>query len=225
VPSAQRDKEQRVYLGVRHLFGFREWPPESKARYLDGQVKNEADLERLMRELNIKRQDIQRYLVPYRLRKAAVALWRPHRDQEFWVLGEGLNRAGIKAYIALDVDRNSLKIRTFDRVKLRHLLRFVYGTPQKERGDRVVKETRQLSSLAKVLQSKKAAAALERGRSLSEASVLLESTDESRRRLDDLLRECSALMTRFRGEPRTSEMVNGFKAFATAARRFLRDDR
>ncbi len=223
LPSAQREKEQRVYLGVRHLFGFREWPPESKARYLDAQIKTEADLQRLARELNIKRQDIQRYLVPYRLRKEAGTLWRPHRDQDFWVLGEGLNRAGIKAYIALDVDRNSLKVRDFDRKKLAHLLRFIYGTPEKARSDRVVKETRQLSSLAKVLQNKKATAALERGRSLADASVLLESVDESRRRLRELMSECRTILGRFKKEPGTSEMVERFEAFATAAKRFLRD--
>jgi len=30
--GTQNEKEQRVYLGVRHLFGFRDWPAESKAR-------------------------------------------------------------------------------------------------------------------------------------------------------------------------------------------------
>jgi len=29
-PDAQDVKEQRVYLGVRHLFGFREWPSDAK---------------------------------------------------------------------------------------------------------------------------------------------------------------------------------------------------
>lgn len=222
--SAQREKEQRVYLGVRHLFGFREWPPESKARYLDAQIKTPADLERLARELNIKRQDIQRYLVPYRLRRAAGPLWQKHQDQDFWVLGEGLSRAGIKAYVALDVDRDSLKVRAFDRRKLAYLLKFIYGTPA-DRGDRVVKETRQLSSLAKVLQHKKATAALEKGRSLAEASVLLASEGESRSRLRDLLRECKAILARFHGEPGAPELLKTFDSFAVAARRFLRRGR
>lgn len=224
-PSAQREKEQRVYLGVRHLFGFREWPPESKARYLDGQIKNEQDLDRLARELNIKRQEIQRYLVPYRLRRAAGPLWEPYRDQEFWLLGEGLSRAGIKAYIALDVDRGSLRIRSFDKTKLKYLLRFIYGSPASERSDRVVKETRLLSSLAKVLQNKRAAFALEKGRSLSEASILLETEGETRRRLKDLLRECTAILNRFKSEPGSADMVARFKAFKLASRHFLKDGR
>jgi hypothetical protein len=224
-PAPQREKEQRVYLGVRHLFGFREWPPESKARYLDTQIKSEADLERLARELNIKRQDIQRYLVPYRLRKAAGPLWKKHRDQDFWVLGEGLNRSGIKSYIALEVDRGSLRVRSFDPDKLNNLLRFIYGSQRHERADRVVKETRQLSSLAKVLQHRKAAAALERGRSLAEASILLESETESLHRLNNVLRECGALLTRLQAEARASDLMRKFRAFKLAAQDFLKDGR
>jgi len=224
-PSTQSEKEQRVYLGVRHLFGFREWPPESKARYLDGHVRKKTDLDRLSRELNIKRQDIQRYLVPFRLRKAAADLWHEHMDQDFWVLGEGLNRAGIKAYIGLDVDQGTLKVRSFDGRKLAHLLRFIYGTPAKQRADRVVKETRQLSSLAKVLQSKRATAALEKGRSLAEASVLLESLDESRLRLRDLLRESRTVIARLRHESGALEMQAAFRKFAIVAARFLKHGR
>ncbi len=32
-PDDQQKNEMRVYLGVRHLFGFRDWPPLSKAQY------------------------------------------------------------------------------------------------------------------------------------------------------------------------------------------------
>ena len=220
-PSVQLKKEQRVYLGVRHLFGFREWPPESKAHYLHSHVRSEEDLQRLTRELNIKRQDIQRYLVPHRLRAKASALWRPYKDQDFWVLGESLNRSGIKSYIALDIDRESLEVRGFDRKKFAFLLRFVYGSPEKRRADRVVKETRQLSSLASVLKNRKATAALEQGVSLSEASVLLESPDESRTRLREMLRESKALTDRLRREPNAAKMITAFKVFAKEARRFL----
>lgn len=219
-----RKKEQRVYLGVRHLFGFREWPPEGKARYLDAQIKSEDDLERVARELNIKRHDIQRYLVPYRLRKAAASTWQQHhKDQDFWVIGESLNRAGIKDYIALDVDRKTLKVNAFDKKKLSHLLTFVYGTATEKRADRIVKDTRQLSTLGKLLQSKRAAAALEKGATLAEASVLIESTDETLQRLEGLLRECKSAVARFKKRPAAAEMVQTFEAFNKAAKQFLKD--
>ena len=102
------------------------------------------------------------------------------------------------------------------------MLRFVYGSPEKKRADRVVKETRQLSSLASVLKNRKATAALERGVSLSEASVLLESPDESRTRLREMLRESKALTDRLRREPNAAKMVAAFKIFAKEARQFLK---
>jgi ParB-like nuclease domain len=222
----QRKKEQRVYLGVRHLFGFREWPPEGKARYLDSQIKTEADVDRVARELNIKRHDIQRYLVPYRLRKAAASTWQQHhKDQDFWVIGESLNRAGIKDYIALDVDRKTLKVDGFDKKKLAHLLTFVYGTAAGKRTDRVVKETRQLSTLGTLLQNKRAAAALEKGASLAEAGVLIESTDATLQRLGGLLRECKTAVARFKKRPAAAEMIRTFEVFNKAAKRFLIDGR
>ena len=223
--GTQNEKEQRVYLGVRHLFGFRDWPAESKARYLDALIRSATDLERVTRELNITRHDIQRYLVPYRLRKEAKTLWHPHREQEFWVLGEGLSRAGIKAYIELEVDRRSMQVKSFKRKKLANLLRFVYGSPKKNRADRLIKDTRELSSLAKLLQNKRAAVALERGRSLAEAAVFVESVDETRTRLKGLLKECGIVVGRFRGLEGAEELTDAWKAFVTAAKEFIRDGR
>ena len=224
-PSAQRSQEQRVYLGVRHLFGFREWPPESKARYLDAHITNEQDVQRLMRELNIKRQDLQRYLVPYRLRAKAKALWAEHRDQDFWVLGEGLSRAGIKSYIELEVERGPLRISSFDRNKLKHLLRYVYGSPSANRKDRLIKDTRELSTLARLLQSRRAAAALENGRTLSDAAVIVESRDESRRRLKKLVSECRIVVRRFGTTHETQDLRESFKEFSRATTAFLKNGR
>ena len=224
-PSAQRSQEQRVYLGVRHLFGFREWSPESKARYLDTHITNEQDVQRLMRELNIKRQDLQRYLVPYRLRTKAKALWAEHRDQDFWVLGEGLTRAGIKSYIELEVDRGSLRISSFERSKLKHLLRYVYGSPSANRKDRLIKDTRELSTLARLLTSRRAATALEKGKTLSDAAVTVQSKDESRRRLKKLVSECRIVVRRFGTIPETQDLNKSFKNFSSVATAFLRNGR
>jgi hypothetical protein len=55
------------YLGVKHLFGFRDWPPVSKAMFLDHRVNSKKDLGQVLRELNITKQEVARYLVPYRL--------------------------------------------------------------------------------------------------------------------------------------------------------------
>lgn len=223
VSSEQGQKERRVYLGVRHLFGFREWPPESKARYLDSQIKSADDLARLMRELNISRQDIQRYLVPYRLRKKAEEQWHRHDDQDFWVLGEGLNRSGIKSYIRLELDRASMRIKSYEPKKLSHLLTFIYGRPS-ARDSRIVKETRELSTLSSLLKDKRAAAALEKGKSLDEAGVLVESLDESLSRLRELVRGCRSVVVRFKHRSSAADMVRKFSAFEAAAKEFSKND-
>lgn len=217
------EKEQRVYLGVRHLFGFREWPAESKARFLDARIKNEADLQRTLRELNIKRSVIRRYLIPLRLRKEARDLWKPYQDQDFWVLGEALNRGGIKEYIGLDVDSKSLRIKEFDKKKLKNLLSYIYGIP--EDGKRI-RETRDVSLLGRVLESKAAAAELERGRSLLEASLFIESTEESVKRLKRLTSELRLLLKKVLAkQPKyrsaVDPVIKRFNLFDKAAKEFI----
>jgi hypothetical protein len=213
-------RQQRVYLGVRHLFGFRDWPAESKARFLDAQIKSAEDLMRTMRELNIKKQEIQRYLVPLRLRKFAKEAWEPHKDQDFWYLGEGLNRSGIKDYISLNVDKDTLSVKAVDKSKLERLFKFIYGSPDKARKDRVIDDTRQLSQLGKVLASAQASAALEKGRTLEEASVLIESADETVKRLKRLVSELRVVMGVLKKRSSSSTLVARFESFDKASKQF-----
>jgi hypothetical protein len=66
-----------------------------------------------------------------------------------------------------------MRIKSFDPVKLRYLTQFLYGK------NRRVTDTRQLSALAKVLGSSQAAAKLERGAGLDEASLFVASKQET----------------------------------------------
>jgi hypothetical protein len=66
-----------------------------------------------------------------------------------------------------------MRIRGFNTAKLRHLAQFLYGKK------RCVTDTRQLSSLSKVLGSPDAATKLERGATLDEASLYVESKQET----------------------------------------------
>jgi hypothetical protein len=161
------------YLGVRHLFGFRDWPPVSKAMFLDKRIGSKKDLGQVLKELNITRQEVARYLLPYRLTKAAKQIFKRVDAEDFWSLAESFGRPNIRAYIELDVDRRSMRIKWFDPKKLRHLANFLYGK------SRQVTDTRQLSALSRVLGSPKAARVLERGASLDEASLYVASKQET----------------------------------------------
>jgi hypothetical protein len=175
-PNSGRDgysDEVLRYLGVKHLFGFRDWPPLSKAMFLDKRVKSKGDLAQVLKELNIKKQEASRYLIPYRLTKAAKGIFRKVNTEDFWSLAESFGRAKIKAYIELDVDRRAMRIKTFSPVKLRYLTQFLYGKKRR------VTDTRQLSALGRVLGSKEAARRLERGATLDEAALYIESKQET----------------------------------------------
>jgi len=161
------------YLGVKHLFGFRDWPPISKAMFLDQRVKSKRDLTQVLRELNISKQEVGRYLIPYRLTKVAKKAFKGVNTEDFWSLAESFGRKKIRAYIQLDVDRRTMKIKGFDQGKLRHLAMFLYGKRRR------VNDTRELTALSNVLGSPAAAAQLERGASLDEASLYVESKGET----------------------------------------------
>jgi len=170
----QGDSEEVLrYLGVKHLFGFRDWPPVSKAMFLEKRVRSKKDLEQVLKELNITRREVARYLIPYRLTRAARQAFKKVNAEDFWSLAESFGRKDIRAYIQLDVDRRTMRIKMYDPVKLRHLARFLYGK------NRRVTDTRQLSDLGGVLGSPRAAAELERGATLDEAALYVESKQDT----------------------------------------------
>lgn len=177
------------YLGVKHLFGFRDWPPTSKAMFLDKRVSSKKDLAQVLRELNIKRPEVARYLIPYRLKKAAKKIFSKVDAEDFWSLAESFGRKKIRAYIQLDVDRRTMRIKMFDRAKLRHLAQFLYGKTRR------VTDTRQLSALARVLGSPQAAKKLEQGATLEDASLYVEPKQET---LGHLLRALERLFAKIK---------------------------
>jgi hypothetical protein len=177
------------YLGVKHLFGFRDWPPTSKAMFLDERVRSKKDLAQVLRELNITKQEVARYLIPYRLRKAARQIFNKVNADDFWSLAESFGRTNIRAYIQLDVDRRTMRVKMFDHTKLRYLTQFLYGR------NRRVTDTRQLSALGKVLGSPQAAKVLERGATLEEAALYVSSKQET---IGQLLRQLEKLFEKIK---------------------------
>ena len=194
-------KEIRTYLGVRHLQGYREWPPESKAIFLDQNITATTNFKRLKAEFGIERRDIARYLIPYRVRKAAKDILgelEVGEEQSFWILGEALQRPGIREYLELDVDANSFKIRKFNKTKYQYLLEFLYGSNKQHGhgragGLRRITDTRQLSRLAKVLANNRACERLENGSTLEEAELYVSTPEET---IDGLMSELTVLLQR-----------------------------
>jgi hypothetical protein len=226
--GADQDAAQRIYLGVHHLFGYREWPPLSKAKFLHREIKALGDIERVVRELRITKTDIQRYLTPYRV------LLKTEQDipegTDFWLLGEALTRSDVRKYLELDVNRKTVQVNQVNAKKVGYLLDFLYGVYNKTKRTRDpstarISDTRQLKYLARALGSEKASAALEAGRDLQLALMLVETKEESVKRLKRLLSELTALFkgglklkTRAAAE---KAVLDTFRDFEKAAKSYL----
>ncbi len=224
--QAAAQQDIRVYLGVRHLLGIREWPPLSKAMFLERESKAApGGLDHVLKEVRLTKQQARRFLTPFRLLKSAGAPLPPGED--FWVLGEALQRSGIKKYLQLEVDPKELKILSFDKKKLKLLLDDLYGPANgsdRDSSGRLVHDTRELSELGKVLGSDRAEAELRRGRSLAEAVVYVDTREQSIVRLRQVNKQMSAIVRRLsmgRRDPDGDELQSAYKAFDTVLKRFL----
>lgn len=211
----QGDSEEVLrYLGVKHLFGFRDWPPTSKAMFLDQRVRSKKDLGQVLKELNISRQEVARYLIPYRLTRAARQAFKKVDAEDFWSLAESFGRKNIRIYIQLDVDRRTMQVKSFDPVKLRYLAQFLYGKRRR------VTDTRQLSALGRVLGSPQAAAKLERGASLDEASLYVASKQET---IAQLHRQLERLFDKIKmlspGKEESAKLLHVLEDFANRLRK------
>lgn len=224
-PDDQQKNEMRVYLGVRHLLGFREWPPLSKALFLEHESGQPGGLERVFKETQLKRGDARRFLIPYRLLKHANVDLPEGGD--FWMLGEALSRTGIKSFLQLDVDPQSLIIKGYDKDHLDLLLDYLYGPKHKDGGrdatKRIVDDTRDLSRLGKVLGSEKATAVLQGGRPLDEAELRVDSREESIKRLAKATKDIGLLLKFIKAGNKnadTAVLQSTFRKFEAAVKAF-----
>ena len=228
-PDEEQKNEMRVYLGVRHLLGFREWPSLSKAQFLDRECKEAGGLDKVLKELRLTKSQARRFLVPYRLlQHAHIAI---PKGEAFFVLGEALSRSGIKNFLELEVD-DDLAIEGYSKKRLGLLLNYIYG-PKKTTGERdadakVISDTRDLSRLAKVLDSDKAASVLAAGKSIEEAEIYVDTREESLKRLAKVRKDLAALVTKLTDKQTDSgsaRFVHAHKQFDAAVKDFLAKER
>ena len=227
-PDEEQKSEMRIYLGVRHLIGFREWPSLSKARFLDRLSQDEGGLDGVMKELRITKTQVRRFLVPYRLLNSArIAI---PKGEDFWMLGEALSRSGIKSFLQLEVD-DSLRVANYSKKRLGLLLDCIYG-PKKPDGERaaatrVVSDTRDLSRLAKILDSERASSVLFAGKSLEEAEIHVDTREESLNRLAKMRKDIAVLLkklTKGSNDSETLRLVQAHKDFDSAVKEFIRKE-
>jgi hypothetical protein len=224
----EQQSQMRIYLGVHHMLGFREWPPIAKAQFLEREVQRVGSLETTIKEVRIKKQEARRFLLPFRLlEKANMPL---PGSEDFWVLAEALSRTGVKNFLQLDVDAKTLQILSFDKAKLKVLLDDLYGprvasTRQRNTAEKKVHDTRELSTYASVLSSEKASAVLHAGKSLHEAEIYVDTREESRNKLSKAVKELGLLIEKVLEKDKTPEasaLLQSSKALNAAVKAYLK---
>jgi hypothetical protein len=219
-PDEQQQNEMRVYLGVRHMFGFREWPPVSKAHWLERESKKAGGIDKVTKETRITKTQARRFLVPFRLLGKADE--KIPKGEDFWTLGEALTRAGIKEFVRLEVDPETLEVLSFDKRNFSLLLNDLYG-PKKSTGERdtrtkVVTDTRSLSRLANVLSSEKANSVLHAGKTLDEAEIYVDTREQSISRLYKLSKGMGVLLRKLRA---SHDLILSYRRFDAAVKKFV----
>jgi hypothetical protein len=217
----------RVYLGVRHMLGFRDWPPVAKAQFLEREILRVGSLERTLKEVRLSKQQARRFLLPYRLLREAKFILG---NEDFWVLGEALGRTGVKKYLQLDVDADTLQIRGYDKGNLKVLIDDLYGprvasTRLRDTSAKKVHDTRDLSTYASVISSEKATAVLHGGKSLREAAIYVDTREESRSKLSKEVTELGLLIKKVLENDKTPEasaVAEALKELNAAVKAYLR---
>lgn len=230
-PSSEEATKQsaiRVYLGVRHLLGIREWPPLAKALFLDRQSKASGGLDKVLKEVRLTKTQARRFLIPYRLLNKASIPLPPGED--FWVLAEALNRSGVKDFLQLDVDSKTLQIVSYNKQNLAAVMDDLYGprtssrTGHRDSRKKKVDDTRDLSMYANILGSEKARNAFRAGGDLEEAAIYLGTDEQSLAKLLKMLKALRLLISKItRSAKRTGEvnaLRDAFQKLEAAAKAF-----
>jgi hypothetical protein len=217
----------RVYLGVRHLLGIREWPPLAKALFLDRESRNAGGLDKVLKEVRLTKNQARRFLLPYRLLKKADVPLPPGED--FWVLAEALGRSGVKDFLQLDADPKTLQIVSYHKDHLPVLLDDLYGprlpgTGLRDSRKRKVRDTRELSLYANILASEKARNALHAGKDLEEAAIYIGTEEQSHTRLVKMLKALRLLVSKLapssKRDAETNALREAFRNLETAVKAF-----
>ena len=200
-------EEVLPYLGVRHIAGVKPWEALAKAKYVRSLFEQGISLPEVARRVGSGRRTdvVRRWLLTlYTLEQA-----NEESDEQWDAVDErfgfswlytslgyhsvreylGLNPESFANPVAGPVPKDSVQ-------ELLNHMKDLYGTPPGRPRDAVVRESRQISDLAKVYAKKEAVAALRTGVSLQAA---LRLTVDENTHLVDLLRSANYDLTEANG--------------------------
>ena len=162
------------YLGFRHITGVKKWEPYAKARFVDYLVlERNRSFKEVGREIGSKGPAIKGMYVAYRLVVQArdrfdIETERVERD--FGVLLRSLNSIAVRKFIGLDWDKSEAALKhpvpTNKADHVKELFEWVFGTSTQRA---VLTDSRQITQLGEVLDTKEGVLALRAGADLQSA--------------------------------------------------------
>lgn len=169
------------HLGYRHVTGIKEWDPLAKARFLDQQFRAEtgSDLQRLRsvaRSIGSRADYVGRLLTAFHLYQALEQNgFFDIRDLSetninFSLIPSVLAYANIVNYLGLETSQD-LEMKDLDLGRWAFISRVIFEPDDK--GRTRLGESRNIRSLADILESDRARSALESGATLTQAGQLL----------------------------------------------------
>lgn len=183
-------EEAFAYLGYRHIAGVKAWGPLQKAKYVR-QLFEYYNKTSSSAEEALKRISTVAATKPYAAKKSltTLALYELAKEKGYWdiknissssiefsVLGTALNHNAIVNFIGLETSTDYL-LNNLEEERVAELFQWLFAA---EVGDKSrVGESRQLSTLAKVVSTPQALEAFRAGRTLQDASIYTDEVDET----------------------------------------------
>jgi phage terminase Nu1 subunit (DNA packaging protein) len=173
-------------LGYRHITGVKSWGPEAKAIYLKQLFERhtqllgddrEAAITQVAKMVGTKKNIAKKTLASLALLELATeqAFWDldiNRKEVEFSVLSTALSYESISSFIGLKTSTD-YSLENLDEANAKDLFNWLFSPKKK------VAESRQLKTLAYVLESKDATEKLRLGRDLEDAALFTKESQET----------------------------------------------
>ena len=168
-------EELDEYLGFRHITGPTEWRPEAKARFIARLLSSGRSIEDVWRAIGSNARYVRRYAEAHAVYEQTLArdIDGDRVEAAFGVFYNALDTPGVRLYLGLSQQRdfeglplNPVPVERQDA--LREFISLLYGDKEKDL-PKVLKESRELKELSKVLLNNEATSLLIETRDLQRA--------------------------------------------------------
>ena len=178
IPCILYDTREEIlnYLGYRHITGIKEWGSLEKAKYLkelfDANIKDGEDIYKTLAKMIGSRSDyVERLLTAYELYcfandKAYFGSDVSEEDINFSYYTTALGYKSILIYLNVSLDKSHNHLLDLEQDHYKSMFLWLFD-PKK----RVIKENRQISTLAKIIESDEAIDKLKSGAALEVARL------------------------------------------------------